>query len=388
VVLSQAPGSVRLIFNEPVDLVGRGVRVLGPDGRRAEHGPAQVSGGVVSVGVAATEPGSYLVIWRVVARDTHPAQGTFAFSVGHPSSPPGGMPAALGGPGESRQGLVLQMLARALHFAGYALGFGVLAFRQIVLVPLVVAADPRVERRVWRLIGAVVLVLLIAEPVALLAQAASLSAGGSGPLDPEVVWGALDSSFGRVLAQRLGGAVLFWVLIGAARNARAGDTRTTWPALLLGLAVALVDGEAAHAIGTRPSWLGLGVNTLHEAAMGAWVGGLFGVLAVWRAPGVAGYHPQIVSRAARIALCSVILLLVTGTVMALQHLTGLRDLVVTAYGRTLSAKLFVIVAVLLLAFASARAPAERRSLWWTAEAALLLSVLALAGLLVSLPPPA
>src|SRR5207253_7394655 len=117
---------------------------------------------------------------------------------------------------------------------------------------------------------------------------ASLGAGGGGPLDPEVVWGALDSSFGRVLAQRLGGAVLFWVLIGAARNARAGDTCTTSPALLLGLAVALVDGEAAHAIGTRPPWLGLAVNTLHAAAMGAWVGGVMGVLAVWRTSGDAG----------------------------------------------------------------------------------------------------
>jgi len=327
------------------------------------------------------------VVWRVVARDTHPAQGTFAFSIGHPSSPPGGVAAALGGAGGSGQGLVLQMLARALHFAGYALGFGVLAFRQTVLVSLALAADQRVERRIWRLIGAGVLVLLIAEPVALLAQAASLGAGGGGPLDPEVVWGALDSSFGRVLAQRLGGAVLFWVLIGAARNARAGDTRTTSPALLLGLAVALVDGEAAHAIGTRPPWLGLAVNTLHEAAMGAWVGGLMGVLAVWRTSGVAGYRAPIAARAARIATLSLVLLIVSGTVMALQHLTGLRDLFATAYGRTLLTKLCVIVAVLLLAFAAARAPADRRSLWWTAEAALLLSVLTLAGLLVSLPPP-
>jgi copper transport protein len=385
VVLPLAPGSVRLVFNEPVDLVGRGVRVVGPDGRRAEREPVRVSGSTVSVGVAATEPGTYLVIWRVVAKDTHPAQGTFAFSVGHPSSPPGG-PAAVGGSRES-QGLVLQMLARALHFTGYALGFGLLAFRQTVLVPLALATDPLVEQRIWRLIGAGVITLLIAEPVALLAQAASLSVGGSGPLDLEVIGGALDSSFGRVLAQRLGAAVLFWVLIGAARNARANDTRTTRAALLLGVVVAFIDGEAAHAIGTRPSWLGLGVNTLHEAALGTWVGGVLGVLAVWWAPGVAGYRSPIASRAARIAAVSVILLLASGTVMALQHLTGLRDLFTTAYGRTLLAKLCVIAAVLLLAFAAARAPADRRSLWWTAEAALLLSVLALAGLLVSLPPP-
>src|SRR5207302_9368804 len=125
-------------------------------------------------------------------------------------------------------------------------------------------------------------------------------------------------------------------------------TRTTRTALLLGLAVAFIDGEAAHAIDTRPSWLGLGVNTLHEAAVGAWVGGVLGVLAVWWAPGVAGYHSPIASRAARIATVSLVLIIVSGTVMALQHLSVLRDLFATAYGRTLLAKLCVIAAVLLL----------------------------------------
>jgi len=386
VVLPEAPDSVRLIFNEPVDLVGRGVRVVGPSGARVERGSARVSGPVVSAGIDAREQGTYLVIWRVIARDTHPAQGTFAFSVGHPSNPPGSAAAAVGGPGGSRQGLVLQMLARALHFAGYALGFGVLAFRTIVLVPLSLAADPLAERRIWRLIGAGVLVLLIAEPVALLAQASSLSAGSVEPLDPEVVAGALDSSFGRVLAQRLGAAVLFWVLIGAARNARAPG-RTTRAVLLLGLAVALIDGEAAHATGTRPPWFGLSVNTLHELAMGMWAGGLLGVLAVWRAPGLAGHRSQIASRFAWIAGASIVILIASGTVMALQHLTGLRDLSTTAYGRTLAAKLCALAAVLLLAFGAARAPAARRGPWWAAEAAVLLSVLALAGLLVTLAPP-
>ena len=384
-VLPQPPSVVRLYFNERVDLVGRGVRVVAPSGRRVE-GPAQLSGTTVSVRVAASEPGTYLVIWRVVAADTHPAQGTFPFSVGRPSRPPGGVTAAPGR-GGSGLGLALQVLARALHFLGYALSVGVFAFRQMVLVPLGLTADAHAERRVWRQIGGGVLALLLAEPFALVAQTASLSGGAEGWFDPELVGGVLDSSFGRVLAQRLGAAVLLWVLVGAARNAHVHEVWTARIVLLLGAAVAWVDGGAAHAVGTRPVWFGLGINTLHEAAMGLWVGALLGLLGVWRWPGAAVRRRDLATRAARVAAVSLTVLITTGTVMALQHLTGLRDLTATVYGGTLAVKLGVLGAILLLAVAAGRAPLDRRPRWWAREAAVLLAVITLAGLLVSVAPP-
>lgn len=384
VVLRQAPRSVHLFFNERVDLVGRGVRVLAPSGRRVEAGPALASGAEVSVNVDAAQPGTYVVIWRAVASDTHPAQGTFAFSVGRPSIPTGGRAGARGS-GGSTLGMVLQVLARALHFAGYALSFGIFAFRQLVLAPLSLTNDATSERRVWRLVGAGVLALLIAEPLALVAQATSL--GGGGASDLEVLGGVLDSSFGRVLAQRLGAAVALWVLIGAVRNAHIGAAETAWTVLPLGAAVAVIDGQAAHATGTRPVWLGLSINAVHEAAMGLWLGGLVGLLAISRAPGAASRLQEIVLRVTRTAAVSVAVLMITGTVMGLQHLTGVRSLAATGYGRTLMMKLCVLGAGFVVAWAAASAPPEGRTRWRTCEAAVLLCLLALAGLLVSLPPP-
>jgi putative copper export protein len=385
VVLPHAPSSVHLFFNERVDPVGRGVWVVAPGGRRVEKGPAQVSGAEVSMGVGAAEPGTYLVVWRVVATDTHPAQGAYRFSVVRPSAPSGGMAAPAGGGAGSALGLVLQVLARALHLAGFALSVGVFAFRQMALVPRALTADPQTERGVWRLIGGGILALLIAEPLALVAQAVSLSAGG--PFDLEVVGGILDSSFGRVLAQRVGGAVFLWVLVGAVRNAHVREVRTAWAVLGLGAAMALVDGEAAHAMGTQPAWLGLGLNLLHEGAMALWVGALVGLLGVWRLPGVAARRRELVIYVARIAAVSLAVLTFTGTAMALQHLTGLRDLLAIAYGRTLAAKLGALGALLLLAVVAARAPADRRPRWWAREVALLFGVLTLAALLVSVAPP-
>jgi len=379
-VLAAPPTAVRLFFNERVSLVGRGVRVLGPDGRRVERGPVRLDGPQMTVGVDAAEAGTYLVTWRVVSTDTHPARGTFAFSVGHASSLPRGMSATGGG---STRDLLLQALARSAHFVGYALGFGAFAFQVIVLHPLGPGASDA-ERRVRQLVGAGVVLLLAAEPLALLAQTSSLGAGAGGALDPEVVSGALDSSFGRVLAQRLGAALLLWVLLGGARDA---SVRATLAVAILGLALAFVDGKAAHAAGPRPAWLGLGMNTLHVAAMGVWVGGVAALLSVWRLPAVAGCRREVAARLGRVSAAALSVLVVTGTVMAVQHLAGLIDFLASAYGRTLGVKLGMLCVVLLLAAAAVRAPSARRGLWWVREAAALFGVLALAGLLVSLPPP-
>ncbi len=382
-VLPSPPPSVHLFFNERVQLVGRGVRVLAPDGRRVDRGAVRVDGPEVTAGIDAAEAGTYLVAWRVVSGDTHPAVGTFAFSVREASAPPGGVPGAGGTAAGSSVGLLLQVLARAAHFAGYALGFGAFAFQTIVLRPLGLGA-PDAEGRAWRLVGIGVLLLLAAEPLALLAQTTSLGAGAGGPLDPDIVGGALDSSFGRVLAQRLGAALLLWVLLGAARDASA---RATGAVAILGLALALVDGEAAHAGGVRPAWLGLSLNTLHVAAMGVWTGGIAALLSVWGLPAIAGRPREVAARVGRLAAVALGVLAATGIVMAVQHLAAPSDLLGTPYGRTLAAKLGVLLVVLLLALTASRVSEARRAPWWSREAVALLAVLVLAGLLVSLPPP-
>ncbi len=385
-MLAQPPRSLRLFFSERVQLAGRGVRVWGPAGQRVEHGPARVLGTEVQIPIGATQPGTYRVLWRVIAADTHPAQGVYLFSVGHPTQPaaPG---AGAAGAGRSAVGLALQALARAVHLAGYALCFGVFAFRRVVLVPRSLIADDSIDLQVWRLIGAGVLGLLAAEPLALLAQTVSLSASPESPVDVDVMGGTLDSSFGLVLGQRVGAAALVWVLVGAVRQGAVREAAATWAVLGLGLAVALIDGEAAHAVGARPAWLGFAANVLHESAMGWWIGTVLGLLGIWRLPGLARRRADVALAAARFVAPSVAILVLTGILMAAQHLAGLRDLVASWYGRTLTGKLFVLAAAVALAWAAARTPVERRGRWWRREAAVLFGLLALAGLLVSLPPP-
>jgi putative copper export protein len=201
--------------------------------------------------------------------------------------------------------------------------------------------------------------MLVSEPVSLLAQTASLDPAQT--FDPEALAGMLGSSFGRVFGLRIGLALLLWAVLGAL--GQAPWLRSSVP--LLGALMALVDALAAHPIPALPAFAGLVLVAAHVGAMGLWVGGLAGFVS---AP-AAGFRP--------LAAWSAGVLVATGGALALLHLGGAAQLLTTAYGASLLLKLPVVGAALLLAW-------RGRRRWELAATAL---VIALAGVLVSLPPP-
>ena len=402
-VLPAEPGVVRLWFSEPVQPVSTGIVVLDPAGRRLSRGVAQANGVTLSASLAPAGEGTYFVRWQVISSDTHPLEGQLSFSVGHPSRGAEGFDGNAGG---SSLGLALQVVARWLHFAGYALGFGTLAFGLVVLRPLGIVTQGNSERQLKWLVSGGIALLLVAELVALLAQVISLGAGSSfAPSATEIAGDALASGFGRVLSQRLGAALLLWVIVGIGESLGAsaedeakeqsqagasGGREQRIPlivAMVVGLALAVVDGEASHAVNVEPVWFGLTVNALHLAAMGLWLGGLLALLAIWDAKELRGRRGAVVARFGGIAVSALVILGITGAVMAWEQIQRLPNLIATAYGRTLIAKVLAVAGVLLLAFVATRAREERRSRWWTLEAVGVMVVLALAGLLASLPPP-
>lgn len=348
-VLESLPASVDLVFSESVTPAGRGINVYGPDGRLASIGSARAHGDGLSVGLAGGLEGTYAVTWTVVASDTHPSRGEFTFSVGHasPVRAPGfgGGDVGLASP----LGLVLQSLGRWMHFAGFALGFGTATYA------LFLARDPRP----LRLAGVGVALLLVAEPLALFAQTASFDP--SQTFDGDALTGALASSFGRVLGLRVAAALALWAVLGALRQA----PWLRWGIPALGVALALVDATAAHATPALPPPLGLVLNALHVAAMGAWLGGL----AAFAVAPSGGFG--------RVAAWSTGLLVVSGVALALLHFSSPLDLVTTAYGVSLSIKLPLVATALFFAWR-----ARRR---W--ELAALFAVIGAASVLVSFPPP-
>ncbi|HLW47436.1 MAG TPA: copper resistance protein CopC [bacterium] len=379
-VLPQSPSTVRLVFSEAVQPIGRGLRVIGPDGRRADQGAVGAAGSDLSVTVDARPSGTYRVVWSVVSPDTHPELGTMTFSVRRAGgvilegTGAGGAGAASPAGGAAGWGTALGAVAHALHFAGYALGFGAFAAVWLISGPPP-SGGPAIPQAVWGLTGAGIVLLLLAEPFSFAAESVALGAIGGGA-DPAVVGTVLDSSFGRVLAQRLGAAILLWVLAAAVRG---GAPRAAWTVLLLGAGLAFVDGQAAHATGVRPLWWGLIVNAAHLAAMGLWAGMLAFIVSS------RGAGPARPSDVHRFVAAAAVAAVGTGIVMAAEHLAALRDFIATPYGRTLAVKAVAAGAVGGLGWLAARRdPATRLHSW---EAAAMVAVLVLAGWLVLLRPP-
>ena len=393
-VLATPPTAVHLWFSEPVQPFAGGISVTGPSGRRADRGRVRVDGTELSIDVDTTEPGTYLVHWRVTSGDTHPVRGAFAFSSTVPSATFGASALQRGDAGGvSAPGLALQVVSRWLHFAGYALGFGTLVILLVVLRPLGI----ELSRRLWRIVNLGVLALLFAGLLALISQIASLTPDQI--LDPDAFTGVIGSSFGRILGLQVGAALLLWVLLGMIER---GSIPALRAALLLGVVLAIVDGGASHSAGAVLPWLGLTLNTLHLVAMGIWAGGLFCLLFTWNQIARAGASHTVPQRFGRLAAACVSILVLTGLAMALLRLREPADLVNATYGRILVIKAIAVLAVVLVAYLGARAvvrqPASARTgpaaaaelrpaRWWFPEAAGLAIVLVFAGLLVSLPPP-
>jgi copper transport protein len=332
------PAAVTLVFSEPVTPAGTGIRVFSPSGRQVAA-PTRVNGSVLSASLSSGELGTYVVSWQVFASDTHPSRGAFSFAVGRPSANPYSALLETAQIGTATPlGLALQALARWVHFAGFALVFGVAAYRLLT---------QHVEGST-RLVGAGVVLLIAAEPLTLVAQLASLS------FDGDTAIAVLGSGFGRLLALRLGAALLVWTLLA---------TNRTWPLIAIGAVVALLDGAGAHAIPGLPG-AGEVLVAIHVSAMGLWVGGLAAFL---RSPD---------RRFGRYAAWTLGAAIASGALLAIAHTAAPSALIATDYGRALLLKILVVGAALV---AAAR---HRHRL----EVVLAMLVLTAATVVASLPP--
>ena len=338
-VLTLPPAAVTLIFTEPVTPAGAGIKVYSPSGRQVAA-PSISTGSALSATLRATENGSYVVTWQVIAQDTHPSRGTFGFSVGVPSGNPYSQLLNDGDIGTATPaGLVLQALARWVHFAGFALAFGVTAY--LALIRRVLTSP--------RLVALGVILLVVAEPLALVAQLASLS------FDGDTVIALLGSNFGRLLGLRLAAAVMAWTLM---------PTRNSSGLLAIGALVALLDGASAHSI---PSLLLAGqlLASVHVAAMGLWVGGLVAYVR-WPDPRFAHY-----------ALWTLAGTVGTGALLAFAHTGFAASVLATDYGVALIVKVLVVAATLMMVLL------RRRRL----ELGLMAVAIVVATALAALPPP-
>jgi copper transport protein len=356
------PRQLELTYSEAVEPRFAIVSVTDAAGRQETAGPPRRSPAnpdTLLVPLKKVAEGWYLVYWRAISVDGHPVRGAFTFAVG----PNAGPAPQFTIPSISETAATPRLLiARWVVFLAVMGAIGLAALRLAIARPLVRRVDGSKLRTVSLAFGIASAIGLVAIPVYFLLATADFalrSVFAVGALVPLV----RVSAFGR-------GYFDLWICFAlfvaatvlAIRIDRPERERRSIAELLAfagaGLAAAaclLVPGAAGHAAQTTPRGLSLFFDWTHLAAGSLWVGGLAGLLVLWRSLPVASRTAGLlvaVPRFSNTALASVIVLIASGTGASLLHLPTLESLWQTSYGQALLVKIGLLLGAVVLASAN------------------------------------
>ncbi|GGO88243.1 transport integral membrane protein [Nocardioides phosphati] len=378
-VLAKPPTHATFRFDESVALGAGAVQVFDATGHRL-RAPATARDTTVTVALpAALARGTYTVVWRVVSADGHPVAGSLSFSVGRPSR----TVTAPDGPGGSpRSVAVLLAVNQALLYLGLFTAAGLAVFATWTATARPLPRRRALRRTAWGA-GAVSLAGgVLAVPLTVVQQRGQgleqLVAGGS--------WTGGGAAMHLGLAAVFAGLVLAVVTVVRRDQWPPRVVRST--AVLAVLVPACGLSLTGHSRAATPEALVMAVDVLHVVAGSAWIGGLVGLVLVLPRSRPAD-RAGTLSRFSAFAAGSVALLVLTGLVMAWRVL-GTWELLASAYGRLLLAKVDLVLVALAYAAvnrglirsgATAKVGREVR-----VEAGLLVAVLALTAVLVNQSP--
>jgi copper transport protein len=351
--LGATPGSVVIVFDEPLVARLSGTTVTAPAGRKFT---GTVSGKTIRVPLSTNAPGIYQVDWKTVSViDGHTITGSFQFGVGvSPAVTTASAGATAQGPTAS------DVIVAVLRGAEYALlllacGLALLAVlgRGLPLrVPVVVVADA----------------LLLSGVAVVAAEAILASSGRSvGGITDYLTNGV--TGWARMVRLALEAAVVEVAIFRARLS----------PVLLAGVIGAVA--VAGHGADVEPAWQGIAVNAAHLAAAGVWAGGIM-ALALLKVTGRwQGAGQELLPRFSRVAPWAFLMSVALGVVQAAQLLGGLDQVLSTPYVLTLVVKALAVAAMIPLSLLGWR----RIRVSVRAEAALAVAVVAAAAALAAYP---
>ncbi|MFL5980470.1 MAG: copper resistance CopC/CopD family protein [Gaiellaceae bacterium] len=415
VVVNRPPPVVLLTYTEAVEPRFAAISVTNAVGESQAAEPPRRSAAdpkTLVVPLRRVAQGWYLVYWRVISVDGHPVRGAFTFAVG-PN--PGPAPQFVI-PSISETAATPRLIAaRSVVFVAFMAAIGLFLLRIAIARPVVRRVPETHLRAVSVAFFAASAVSLTAIPVYVLMSTADFalrsvfdlgdvvplmrgSAFGRGFLDLELVFALFVTA----------AALALWVDRPDRDRRSVAEILALTGALAGAAACLLIPGLAGHAAQTSPRGAMLLFDWLHLAAGSLWVGGLIGLLVLWRSLPVARRVAGLVvsvPRFSNTAFVSVLFLIGSGIGASLVHLPTLATLWDTSYGQALLVKIGLLCVALLLGAVNLLrtrprllAHRERPELGPGAaallrrlvagETLLVVSAVVAASVLSSLPPPA
>jgi copper transport protein len=373
-MMSQAPKSVRLRFNEPVRLAA--IKLIDGEGRVRDDAVVSAHNDTIEITLPDNlARGAQFISYRVFSADGHPVGGSLTFSLGMPS---GNAVART----DDNFGLApLIWLARIGVYLGLFVGVGGVFFGAWV-VRRDAASGVIATALVFGLVSAV---------TALGLQGLDLLDRPFSDIMTSAPWKAaaatsLFSSLMIAIAAMIAAAI-------ARRDIPVSAARALSALAIAGVGLALA--ASGHASTAPPQWLSRPMVFLHGIGVAFWIGALAPLVAMARTP--SGSLLAVLNRFSRAAVPVVGVLVLTGLVLATVQLESFRALIETRYGLILSIKLALVVVLLGLAVlnrfrltpALARDPSNTSPLVRSilAECAVVIAVLAVVAGWRFTPPP-
>ncbi len=387
-IVPDAPNRVTLTFSESVQLLNGKIRILAPDGSRADQGEPTAAGTTITIPLrTGGGRGTYLVSYRVLSADSHPVAGSLTYSVGAASTPPADNGA--GGPVDP----VVRTLIPITKYLGYA-GLVLLVGPVLVLALLWPHRLSRTgpARLVWTgvglVLGSTLLSLWLQAP-----YAAGTGLFGASLGDLREV---LGSAFGAVMLVRLGVICAAAFLLRPLLRGTGGDNRADLALLgVLGVAAMSTWPLTGHPAASPVAGVSVVVDAIHLSSVAVWLGGLVMLVAFLLPRADERELGAILPIWSRWAFTAVGALILAGVVQALIEVSSFSGLINSTYGRLILLKSALAAAAIGIAAysrklvlnrsaATAPRPLRRAVL---VELAITAVVLGVTSALVQIPPP-
>ena len=415
-VLNAPPPVVALTYDEAVEPRFAIVSVTNAAGKQEataspHRSPANPDTLIVPLRPRLAE-GWYLVYWRAISVDGHPVQGAFTFAVG---PDPGPAPQFVI-PKISQTATTPRLLvARWAMFLTVLAALGLFVFRIAIARPAVRRVPGTSLRAVTVAFVVTAVAGLVAIPVYLdIATAvdslrSAFSVGQLVPLFRVTAFGRgyvdLEECFALFCVAAF---VAIWVDRPDREERSIAELVACVGAAAAGLAVLAVPGASGHAAQTAPRGLSVFLDWAHLVSGSLWLGGLVGLLVLWRALPPGSRVPALgvaVPRFSNVAFLSVAVLLTSGVAASVIHLPTVASLWQLSYGQAILVKSGLLAAAMALGavnllwtkprlvgaatrsdLGASAATVLRRAIG--VEAVLVTAAVFAAAVLSSLPPPA
>ena len=261
---------------------------------------------------------------------------------------------------------------RFTSFTAHAIIFGLVPICILVLRPAFASLNSeewrdgrrRLAGRLEDLVQACVVASVTATVIGIILQAAIL-AGREGDITAELFGSIASTPFGRAYLIRLpllaGVSVLLLNRVrqsslGGLGDDDRGPTRAWWAGwTALGAVLLATSSFSGHAAVGNPRALSIGNDIVHLLSGATWFTGIVVLAALlptaWKKKDEATRRDllrPVVVRFSNVAVVSIILVAITGTINSLFDVGQLNDLIDEGYGIALSVKLVIFLAILAL----------------------------------------